>query len=84
MERWAPGVVPMAVATAVECNTVCKASAYAFAAILADGAVVTWGDAAKGGDSKEVQQHLKKCCTNPAKLRLLHRNLNGWIGGDLG
>ena len=31
----------------------------AFAAILADGSVVTWGDPDDGGDSSEVQDQLK-------------------------
>ena len=31
----------------------------AFAAILGDGSVVTWGDAFRGGDSAEVQDQLK-------------------------
>ena len=35
------------------------ASEVAFAAILADGSVVTWGDAVGGGDSTAVQQQLK-------------------------
>ena len=36
-----------------------QASDYAFAAILGDGSVVSWGDAAKGGDSSAVQAKLK-------------------------
>ena len=32
---------------------------YAFAAILADGSVVTWGDPVYGGDSSAVQEQLK-------------------------
>ena len=31
----------------------------AFAAILLDGSVVTWGDATSGGDSSVVQHQLK-------------------------
>ena len=31
----------------------------AFAAILGDGSVVTWGDAKLGGDSSSVQDQLK-------------------------
>ena len=31
----------------------------AFAAILADGSVVSWGDAGKGGDSSAVQEQLR-------------------------
>ena len=34
-------------------------TAYAFAAILADGTVVTWGNPNKGGDSSRVQDQLR-------------------------
>ena len=36
-----------------------QASGGAFAAILDDGSVVTWGDAECGGDSSAVQTRLK-------------------------
>ena len=36
-----------------------QASDCAFAAILGDGSVVTWGDAASGGDSRPIQDKLK-------------------------
>ena len=36
-----------------------QATDQAFAAILADGSVVTWGDAEYGGDSSEVQDQLR-------------------------
>ena len=36
-----------------------QANENALAAILGDGSVVTWGDAAKGGDSSAVQDQLK-------------------------
>ena len=36
-----------------------KASELAFAAILTDGSVVTWGEAHYGGDSRAVQDQLK-------------------------
>ena len=36
-----------------------QASYQAFAAILADGSVVTWGDARFGGDSSAVQDQLR-------------------------
>lgn len=32
---------------------------HAFAAVLGDGSVVTWGDPASGGDSSSVQNQLK-------------------------
>jgi len=32
---------------------------FAFAAILADGSVVTWGNPSRGGDSTRVQEQLK-------------------------
>ncbi|CAE7719238.1 unnamed protein product, partial [Symbiodinium pilosum] len=38
---------------------VISATRSAFAALLADGTVVTWGDAATGGDSRHVQELLK-------------------------
>ena len=46
----------------------------AFAALLGDGSVVTWGDADYGGDSSSVQDHLRdaanpsfssRICCNP-------------------
>ena len=37
-----------------------KASAMAFAALLANGQVVTWGDPSTGGDSSRVQHELKE------------------------
>ena len=36
-----------------------QATSSAFAAILADGSVVTWGDADSGGDSSSVQDQLE-------------------------
>ena len=36
-----------------------QASQFAFAAILAEGSVVTWGSARSGGDSTSVQDQLK-------------------------
>ena len=36
-----------------------QASHGAFAAILGDGSVVTWGSPGKGGDSRSVQDQLK-------------------------
>ena len=36
-----------------------QASGSAFAAILRDGSVVTWGDADNGGESSSVQDQLK-------------------------
>ena len=35
------------------------ATHYAFAAILADGSVVTWGDPLRGGDSTGVRDQLR-------------------------
>ena len=49
--------------SAVQCqlNTVqqIQAAAQAFAAILDDGSVVTWGGTLDGGDSRDVQDQLK-------------------------
>eukprot|EP00439_Symbiodinium_sp_Y106_P073971 s178_g14.t1 len=36
-----------------------QASAYAFAAVLGDGSVMTWADSGYGGDSSDVQSQLK-------------------------
>ena len=36
------------------------ATASAFAALLADGSVVTWGDPEAGGDASSVQEKLKE------------------------
>ena len=36
-----------------------KASAFAFAAILSDGSIITWGDRRGGGNSRAVQNQLK-------------------------
>ena len=38
----------------------------AFAVILGDGSVLTWGDARFGGDSSAVQGQLKGCAANPS------------------
>ena len=40
-------------------TTQVRGNLHAFAAILGDGSVVTWGDAEKGGDSSAVQDRLK-------------------------
>ena len=37
-----------------------QASYRAFAAVLDDGSVVSWGNAASGGDSSTVQKELQK------------------------
>ena len=37
-----------------------QAAELAFAAILGDGSVVTWGDARNGGDSTAVQEQLNR------------------------
>ena len=41
----------------------------AFAAILDDGSVVTWGDARHGGDSSAVQDQLKNVAADPSLCR---------------
>ena len=35
-----------------------NSSNFAFAAILGDGSVVSWGDSGFGGDSTAIQQHM--------------------------
>ena len=57
--------MPTVVATAVRYRISCemcsrsKLLLAAFAAILGDGSVVTWGDADSGGDSSAVQDQLR-------------------------
>ena len=49
-----------------------QATQRAFAAILGDGSVVTWGEATYGGDSAAVQGQLKKCGrSKPVPMPLL-------------
>ena len=43
-----------------------QATSTAFAAILGDGSIVTWGNAHYGGDSKSVQDQLKNVQSNQA------------------
>ena len=38
---------------------VATAAALAFAAVLVDGSIVTWGDLCRGGDSTAVQEQLR-------------------------
>ena len=45
-----------------------QATFFAFAAILADGSVVTWGDADDGGDSSAVQDQLKGCAADSSHM----------------
>ena len=56
----------------------------AFAAILADGSVVTWGDPGYGGDSSEVQDQLKGVQQIQATGRRICCDPGGWVGCDLG
>ena len=48
-----------------------QASSNAFAAILGDGSVVTWGPAACGGDSSSAQDQLKNVRRSQPLMRLL-------------
>ena len=64
MDPLLPGVILTTVATVEPCrvgSSMCSRSAGwgAFAAILDDGSVVTWGHAAFGADSSAVQSQLK-------------------------
>ena len=54
---WIQGLVVTAPQSAQECAA--RAAWFAFAAILGDGSVVTWGDARFGGDSSKVQAQLR-------------------------
>ena len=46
----------------------------AFAAILCDGSVVTWGPADYGGDSSAVQEQLRECAADPSFSPGIRRN----------
>ena len=59
-----------------------QTSSGAFAAVLGDGSVVTWGDARFGGDSRAVQGHLKNVQQVQAADLCCHSGR--WICGDLG
>ena len=48
-----------------------QATQTAFAAILSDESVVTWGDRSSGGDSRAVQDELKGVQQIPARDRAL-------------
>ena len=45
-----------------------QASFCAFAAILADASVVTWGNAASGGDSRAVEAHVTNVLRRQASV----------------
>ena len=64
MDQSLPGVVALAVTVrqfkiSSKVFVQIQATGAAFAAILADGSVVTWGDAHCGGDSSAVRDQLK-------------------------
>ena len=65
MDPWSPGVMASsggdssAVRDQLKGVQQIQASYEAFAAILADGSVVTWGRADHGGDSSAVRDQLK-------------------------
>ena len=56
-----------------------QATARAFAALLKDGDVVTWGDRAYGGNSARVHEHLR----NVRRLKRKTENSETPIGGML-
>ena len=65
MKLLSPGGIHSLVVTAVKSNISSRAfqrvhgNTGAFAAILADGSVITWGDGNDGGDSRAVQDQLR-------------------------
>ena len=62
MDLWLPGAIQSAVVTARQFKLVQQIQATyfgAFAAILADGSVVAWGDPERGGDCSAVQDQLR-------------------------
>ena len=56
----------------------------AFAAILEDGSVVTWGDARSGGDSSAVRDQLRGVQQIQATSWGLCCDSGRWIRRDLG
>ena len=66
MDPWLPGVIKPMAATALQFKINSRknvqqiqATGGAFAAILADGSVVAWGDPDYGGDSSSIQLQLQ-------------------------
>ena len=64
MDQWLLGAILTMVVTAPQFRISSgmlqiQATAYAFAAILADGSVVAWGNPDHGGDCSPVQDPLK-------------------------
>ena len=49
----------------VQLKAVRNGHSAAFAALLGDGSVVTWGDADVGGDSSAVQGAAARCAADP-------------------
>ena len=46
-----------------------QSTSSAFAALLGDGSVVTWGDPSSGGDSSAVQGPAEECAADPSLCR---------------
>ena len=67
-----------------------EASCKAFSALLGNGSSVTWGDAATGGDSSDVQEQLKNAqqiLASPAggfAATLTDGSVVTWGGADFG
>ena len=61
-----------------------QASKGAFAAILRDGSVMTWGDARRGGDSSPVQEQAEERATDPRLGLRSCRHLAGWVCRHMG
>ena len=61
-----------------------QATDQAFAAILADGSVVTWGDPEFGGDSSEVQDQLKGVPAASSNEPCICCDPGWWVSRDLG
>ena len=62
-----------------------QASSFAFAAILGDGSVVTWGDPAKGGDAGMVQeqlQHVQQIQASDCSFAAIHDDGSVVTWGD--
>ena len=74
--------------SAVQCQLghVCQiqATSQAFAAVLKDGSVVTWGNAYFGGDSSTVQDRLQRVQQILSQWFCLRRDPGRWICSDMG
>ena len=82
MRSWAVTVLQFNISSGV-CNRFTGQEG-AFAAILADGSVVTWGHESYGGDSSAVQDQLRGVQQIQGDSRGICCDSGRWISGHLG